>query len=445
MRNIIRLEVILKLILVFSLAAFVGCEKGNDPVPQKEEVSIVLDVDQLSLESASVRVRHSGSPDLLWVYMNTMDLESDAASLIANKISKDLELTGEIVANRGQNKSLTMSALQPKSYYRFICSAIDEVTGLPYGDVAEITYRTRRDPSVFEMNDSWTISRGERTMNNQDKTEYDNFICESDDEQTYVVLTLKDSDFEYYYKNDLRSLFEDYQSSFGFEEGSSKWKSVLSSGDITWSEQRLRSGDWTAYMIGIDSDGELSGLYQLLQFTVEQEVASAEYNRWLGTWMVSDKNGEPLFEIQIIPSENNMWYYMAGWESSNVFGFDTYDPALMPELYFDKETGKMLFISQYVNSMVSGSETVDFYFTGTFTYGNTYVLGDQVLNLRMAESTFVNSTYSEAAISSLTFQNSGMEFPIESICYMYYNGSQLGSISLAPPTLPLTMTKKVTE
>jgi hypothetical protein len=445
MRNIIRLEVILKLILVFSLAAFVGCEKGNDPVPQKEEVSIVLDVDQLSLESASVRVRHSGSPDLLWVYMNTTDLESDAASLIANKISKDLELTGEIVANRGQNKSLTMSALQPKSYYRFICSAIDEVTGLPYGDVAEITYRTRRDPSVFEMNDSWTISRGERTMNNQDKTEYDNFICESDDEQTYVVLTLKDSDFEYYYKNDLRSLFEDYQSSFGFEEGSSKWKSVLSSGDITWSEQRLRSGDWTAYMIGIDSDGELSGLYQLLQFTVEQEVASAEYNRWLGTWMVSDKNGEPLFEIQIIPSENNMWYYMAGWESSNVFGFDTYDPALMPELYFDKETGKMLFISQYVNSMVSGSETVDFYFTGTFTYGNTYVLGDQVLNLRMAESTFVNSTYSEAAISSLTFQNSGMEFPIESICYMYYNGSQLGSISLAPPTLPLTMTKKVTE
>ena len=336
-----------------------------------------------------------------------------------------------------------MSALQAKSYYRFICSAIDEVTGLPYGDVAEITYRTRRDPSVFEMNDSWTISRGERTMNNQDKTEYDNFVCESDDEQTYVVLTLKDSDFEYYYKNDLRSLFEDYQSSFGFEEGSSKWKSVLSSGDITWSEQRLRSGDWTAYMIGIDSDGELSGLYQLLQFTVEQEVASAEYNRWLGTWTVSDA-GEALFDIEIIPSENNMWYYMGGWESTNIYQFDTYDPALMPELFFDKETGKMLFISQYVNTMVSGSETMDFYFTGTFTYGNTYVLGDEVLNLRMAESSFVNSSYSEAMITALDFINSGMSFPIESICYMYYNGSQPGAISMAVPTLPLTMTK-VTE
>ncbi|MBQ2321640.1 MAG: hypothetical protein II375_03655 [Bacteroidales bacterium] len=445
MRNIIRFDVILKLLFALSFTAFLGCEKQEDVhVSQKGEVAIVLDVDQVSLESASIRVRHNGPEDFLWVYMNTSDLESDASSLIASKIAKDLELTGEILASKGQNKSLTMSALEAKSYYRFICSAIDDETGLPYGKASEITYRTRRDPSVFERNSSWTISRGDRSLNNQDKMEYDNFICESDDDQTYVVLTIKDSDFEYYYKSDLRALFEDYQSSFGFEEGSSKWKSVLSSGDIIWPEQRLRSGEWTVYMIGIDSDGELSGLYQEFQFTVEQETATNEYNRWLGTWMVSDKNGDDLFEIQIIPSENNMWYYMAGWESANIFGFDTYDPALMPELFFDKETGNMFFISQYVNTMVSGNESVDFYFTGTFTYGNTYVLGDEVLNLRMAESSFVNSIYSEAMINALQFVNSGMTFPIESICYMYYNGSQPSAISMAVPTLPLTMTR-VTE
>ena len=442
MRNIIRFDVILKLLFALSFTAFLGCEKQEDVhVSQKGEVAIVLDVDQVSLESASIRVRHNGPEDFLWVYMNTSDLESDASSLIASKIAKDLELTGEILASKGQNKSLTMSALEAKSYYRFICSAIDDETGLPYGKAAEITYRTRRDPSVFERNSSWTISRGDRSLNNQDKMEYDNFICESDDDQTYVVLTIKDSDFEYYYKSDLRALFEDYQSSFGFEQGSSKWKSVLSSGDIIWPEQRLRSGEWTVYMIGIDSDGELSGLYQEFQFTVEQETATNEYNRWLGTWMVSDKNGDDLFEIQIIPSENNMWYYMAGWESANIFGFDTYDPALMPELFFDKETGNMFFISQYVNTMVSGNESVDFYFTGTFTYGNTYVLGDEVLNLRMAESSFVNSIYSEAMINALQFVNSGMSFPIESICYMFYNGSQPSAISMAVPTLPLTMTR----
>lgn len=447
MRNIIRTDVILKLIAVISFFTFIGCEKGQDTlVPQKENVSIVLDLDQVSLESASIRVRHDGDADVLWVYMNTADLETDARSLIESEIKKNLELTGEVVAYKGQNKSVTVSSLAAKCYYRFICTAIDEVTGKACGDVAEIEYRTRRDPSVFERNDNWTISLGERTVDNNDKMEYDNIVCESSDDQTYVVLTLKDLDFDFYYNGDLRALFEDYHSSFGFEEGSSKWKSVLNSGNIMWSEQRLRSGEWTAYMIGIDSDGELSGLYQTLQFKVEQEIATAEYNRWIGTWTVSDKNGVELFDIQIIPCENNMWYYMGGWESTNIYQFDTYDPALMPELFFDKESGELCFISQYLNTMVTDTDSIDFYFSGTFIYGNTYVLGSEVLNYRMAETTFLDTVnYNSARIEACNFNAQGMSFPIESICYIYYNGSQLSSISLDAPTLPLTMTKKVTE
>ena len=448
MRNIIKTHVILKLIAVISFFTFfMGCEKAQDaPIVQKENVSIVLDVDQVSLESASIRVRHDGAADVLWVYMNTSDMETDATLLIQSEIEKNLKLTGEVVAYKGQNKSVTVSSLDAKCYYRFICTAIDGVTGKASGDVAEIKYRTRRDPSVFEQNDNWTISLGERTVNNQDKMEYDNIVCESDDDQTYVVLTLKDSDFEYYYKSDLRKLFEDYHSSFGFEEGSSKWKSVLSSGDIIWSEQRLRSGEWTAYMIGIDSDGELSGLYQAFNFKVEQEIATAEYNRWIGTWTVSDKNGAELFDIQILPCENNMWYYMGGWESTNIYQFDTYDPTLMPELFFDKESGKLCFISQYLNTMVTDTDSIDFYFSGTFIYGNTYVLGSEVLNYRMAETIFLDTVnYNSARIEACNFNAQGMSFPIESICYIYYNGSQLSSISLAAPTLPLTMTKKVTE
>lgn len=445
MRNIIRTDVILKLLLVLPFFAFLGCEQEQDnSVVKKEDVSIMLDVDQVSLESANIRVRHNGSVDVLWVYMNTDDLESDPLLLIEDKIENDLKLTGELVANKGQNKSVTVMPLEAKCYYRFICTAIDEVTGKPCGDIAEITYRTQRDPAVFEKNNSWTIRLGDRTVNNEDKMEYDNFICESDDDETYVVVTIKEIDLEFYYKNDLRSFFEDYHSSFGYAEGDSKWRNVLNEGDITWSEQRLRSGDWTAYMIGIDSDGELSGLYQTLDFTIEQEVASEEYNRWVGTWSVSDKNGMDMFEIQIIPSENNMWYYMGGWESTNIYQYDTSDPSLMPELYFDKSTGKLYFISQYINTLDTGGETLDFYFTGTFTYGNTYVLGDEVLNLRMAESLFLNSDYTEAMINGLTFENSGMSFPIESICYMYYYGSQPNAISLDVPVLPLTLTK-VTE
>ena len=443
MGNINRIRTIFRVLMVLSLLPFVSCDKVvDDYVSDENVVKIMLDIDQLTLESASIRVRHDGASDLNWVYMNTSDLVTEAADLIENKIAKELELTGEIVANRGQNKSLTVSALAPKSYYRFICSAIDQVSGMPVGDVAEITYRTRRDPNLFELNENWSITRGERTYDSKEGVEYDNFNCNSNDDATYVVVTLKDSDFEAYYKSEVRALFEDYQSSFGIEEGSSKWNNIVSKGDIAWQEPRLRSGDWHLFMIGLDPDGELSGLYQSYGFNIEQEVATDEYNRWLGTWAVADMSGSEYFDITIIPSENNMWYYMGGWESSNVYAFDTNDPSLMPELFFDKMTGKMYFVSQYVNTMISDTESVDFYFSGTFTYGQTYVLGQEVLNFKMAQSSFINSECSEARIEGQNFTQSGMAFPIEQICYLYYNGGSPGAISLIIPTLPLRLIKK---
>ena len=443
MGNINRIRAIFRVLMVLSLLSLVSCDKVvDDYVSDENVVKIMLDIDQLTLESASIRVRHDGASDLNWVYMNTADLVTEAADLIENKVVKELELTGEIVANRGQNKSLTVSALAPKSYYRFICSAIDQVSGMPVGEVAEITYRTRRDPNLFELNSNWSVTRGERSYDTKEGTEYDNFKCSSNDDATYVVVTLKDSDFEAYYKSEIRALFEDYQSSFGIEEGSSKWNSIVSRGDIDWQEPRLRSGDWHLFMIGLDPDGELSGLYQSYGFNIEQEVATDEYNRWLGTWTVADMSGSEYFDITIIPSENNMWYYMGGWESTNVYAFDTFDPALMPELFFDKMTGRLYFVSQYVNTMISDTESVDFYFSGTFTYGQTYVLGQEVLNFKMAQTSFVNADYTEARIESRNFVQSGMEFPIEQICYLYYNGSSPGAISLIIPTLPLRLIKK---
>ena len=443
MGNINRIKAIFRVLMVLSLLSLVSCDKVvDDYVSDENVVKIMLDIDQLTLESASIRVRHDGASDLNWVYMNTADLVTEAADLIENKVVKELELTGEIVANRGQNKSLTVSALAPKSYYRFICSAIDQVSGMPVGEVAEITYRTRRDPNLFELNSNWSVTRGERSYDTKEGTEYDNFKCSSNDDATYVVVTLKDSDFEAYYKSEIRALFEDYQSSFGIEEGSSKWNSIVSRGDINWQEPRLRSGDWHLFMIGLDPDGELSGLYQSYGFNIEQEVATDEYNRWLGTWAVADMSGSEYFDITIIPSENNMWYYMGGWESTNVYAFDTFDPALMPELFFDKMTGRLYFVSQYVNTMISDTESVDFYFSGTFTYGQTYVLGQEVLNFKMAQTSFVNADYTEARIESQNFVQSGMEFPIEQICYLYYNGGSPGAISLIIPTLPLRLIRK---
>ena len=439
---------ILKVILAgLLMTSFAACEKTPEPIVETtDQVTIMLDVDKVSLESVNIRVRHEGAADMLWVYMLTSDLQTSAQQLLEEKIAADLQLTGEVVVYTGQNKSIYLSGLKPKSSYRFLCASLDPASGEALGSVSELQFKTRRDPAVFEQNSNWSIEVGDRSINNTDKMEYDNFICSSSDEEPYVMLPIKKSDFEYYYQNDLRALFEDYLADFGLAVGDSQWKNIVKIGKNTCSEQRLRSGDWIIFMIGIDQSGELTGLYQQISLTIEQETATPEYSRWIGEWTVSDKNGVELFDIEIIPSENNMWYYMGGWESTNIYQFDTYDPALMPELFFDKESGKLCFISQYLNTMVTDTDSIDFYFSGTFIYGNTYVLGSEVLNYRMAETIFLDTVnYNSARIEGCNFNTQGMSFPIESICYIYYNGSQLSSISLAAPTLPLTMTKKVTE
>lgn len=438
MKPITLLKLLLASVLMLS---FVSCEKTSDQVVETiDEVNIMLDVDNVSLETVNIRVRHDGAADLLWVYMLTPDLETPAQTLLEKKVADDIELTGEVVVYNGQNKSVFLSGLQAKFYYRFICQAIDGVTGKLYGEPAELQFRTRRDPAVFEVNDNWSIERGERSINPSDHMEYDNFEISSSDEETYVVLPIKVSDFEFYYKNDMRSLFEDYHADFGLEVGSSQWRTILKSGDITWSEQRLRSSQWIVYMIGIDADGELSGLYQEYRFTIEQEVATDAYNRWLGTWQVSDRNGRDLFSISVIPSENNLWFYLAGWEGDNLY-FPTDDPALMIETFFNKETGKMEFVSQYVNTMIQDTETIDFYFSGTFYYGGNYVI--DLMNYKMAETSFSNADYTEARVDGLNLVDPvrGLNVPIQAVCYFYYRGSQPSAISLEIPSLPLSLKK----
>ena len=428
---------------VFSVALvsilLMGCEKESEQTTgPASDVTISLDMDKVTLESASIRIRHESDADMMWAYLLTQDFESDAESLLLDKIDQELELTGEIVAYTGRNKSIVLTDLEPKSYYRFICQALDDVTGKPFGDVATLDFRTRRDPSVFEVNDNWSIERGDRSINPSDHMEYDNFEISSSDDETYVVLPIKVSDFGDYYKNDKRALFEDFHSDFGLAVGASQWQNVLKEGDITWQEQRLRSSDWIVFMIGIDTDGELSGLYQEYRFSIEQEIATDEYNRWLGQWKVINGEGVELFDIHILPSENNLWYYLAGWEGDNLY-FDTYDQTLMIETFFNKSNGKMEFISQYVNTMMTDYETIDFYFSGTFYYGGNYVV--DAMNYKMAETSFTTSDYTEARVDGLTFTGSGLTVPIQEICYFYYSGSQPSSISLDIPNLPLTFKK----
>lgn len=435
---------ILKVFLLgLALSVFSGCEKETEPVALPEDVAISLGVDRVTLGSAQIRVRHQGSESVCWVYMVTKDLEADAEQMLKDKIADDQEYYDEIIAYTGRNRSCTVDDLDPKTEYRFICSAIDPVTGLLYGEVAEQIFKTRRDPSVFNVNDNWSIATGERYVNQVDMMEYDVFRCTSTDEESYLLLSIKDSDFRAApYNSDKRKLFEDYIADMNIPVGDRRWNEVLYVGTKEHSEYRLRSGDWVVFMIGVDRDGELSGYYQQFSLTVTPEEPSAEFEKWLGNWKILDADGKEYFDITILTDEPNMWYYMLGWENNNYQNLDTFGSEMMVEVFFDKNSGDMVFVNQYVNSIVTEREMLDYYFTASFSYyPKNYVVPKEAINQKLAQATMTSSD--SAVVRGYPFSFMGLEFELNELLYTYYedNGDTPITISHDLPNFPFVMKK----
>ena len=442
-----KLTNILKVFLVgLVIMAFIGCEKAPEQSGTSlPEVTFTLELDKTTLENAQIRVRHNGTADVCWVYMYTTDFDTDAAELMAEKLLKDLEFYDEIVVDRGRNKSVLIEDLLPKTEYRFICSAIDPATGLIYGEAVDCIFKTRRDPAHFEQNDKWSVVRENERQVGEDDIEYDVFTCTSSDEEPYVLVPILKSDYDKYYRSDKRSFFEDYYADINIPVGDRRWEDVLEVGNATIYEQRLRSGEWLVFMIGIDDNGELSGYWQCLDMPIARETPTDAYLRWEGKWSVSDKNGQKLFDITVTESESNMWYYLAGWEKGNLLGYDTADDSWRIETYYDKTAKTMVFVSQYIKS-VEGEEVVDFYMTASTLYGTyNYIVPRDPQNIKLAEAEFYDApTYSKATISGLDFMLGGQAFPLSELFIAGYRNNEAGCISMTPPALPLMM-EKVSE
>ena len=455
-----RITNILRILFVcLFLAMTVACGEDVAPVKQtvEQNVSIVLTVDKTSLETADIRVRHDGLNDISWVYLNTSDLETDADELIDSAVNHELAVTGQLLVEKGNNKSVRISGLAPKTYYRLIVKLVDE-QGKTIGKAQQMVFRTNRNLDVFEVNENWNVVYDSRTQGvdagSSEVIEFDNFKCTSTDNEPYILAVIKKADYDSFVKNPdhklkLRTFFEEYVASSGVEVGSAEWKKIIETGNCTWQEQRLRCGNWYLFMVGVDAEGELTGLYKQVECVIPEEEATDEYNKWLGTWEVSAyDNGVPVsFNLTILKSEANMWYYSIGWEPNNVYGVD---PADLPvELFFDKTTGKVYLVSQYVATAVDLSgEVMDFYMYGVFPYGGASTYLD-TLNNKLAEFSMTSSDNKTATVQGMTFSTTQagalLTFKYtEVIYYMYMPGSTGVAISLSHPDFPFTM-KKISE
>lgn len=438
------IRIINSLILCLFVAFFSSCDVDTyDEVSLDEDIRFTLREDAVELTKANIRVRHDGSSDVTWVYLHTTDLTSDALALLKERIDNELNYTEQIVARQGNNVSLHLTGLVEKQSYRLIVSAIDQKTGELYGKVSTFVFKTRRDPDVWEINENWTLTRKDvrsQTIvtGSTDIIEYENFECNSTDGESYVVLAITADDFRSYAKDDdhkdvKRTLFEDFYADFSSQKD---FKEKVLTGNGVWLEERLRSGDYVIFMIGVDEDYELSGFYRQFNMTIEKEEPSAEYEKWLGWWQVSFPNGSEPWTVYIEDLDPNMWYLSSGWEPDAVVA----QVANMPvKMFFNKGDGNMQFISQEVARGDDGSIV---YYYGTFPYGQSHVVLDYD-NAKIADASFTNIACTEAIVEGESLYLTGVGDVTFSygLFYILLDANTPRAASLAVPEYPWTMKK----
>lgn len=407
-----------------------------------EDIRFILKEDHIELTAADIRIKHNGGTDLMWVYMYTDDLLSDADALIDERVNSEYVYTEQIVAHQGNNKSLHLKGLSVKTSYRFIVKAINKA-GKLYGKAESLTFKTRRDPNDWKTNDNWGLQLMERTSGTKDgmMVEYENYQCSSEDSESYTVLILPEYEWSQYAKGEeekirLRTLFEDYHKDFLKQKDYSK---NIYKGNRLYKEERRKSGDYVVFMIGLDEENELSGLYSKFEVEIEAETELAQsYKYWTGLWEISftDEGHKP-WNVVIDVDDPNMWFTSYGWEPERIYA---QEDVLLLDLYYDKFTGKAYLISQEVALGDDGKSRICYY--GAFPYGTSNMLVDYE-NLRIAEFVVIDDKEAKIRPLGATLDGVGEITFSYGLFYINYATSSTAA-SFSIPSFPWDM-KKLAE
>lgn len=414
---------------------FSGCNPLDDNVQAPEEIQVSLRLDEAFQDKAHVRLNHEGTVDDYWYYMITEDLTSDAKELLVAKMSKELETTGALVGNVGTNKNLTFEGLQARTKYRVI-AAIISPAGEIIGDVVSLEFSTLRDPDVFEVWPSWEITYKTRQVApNDPNQETEIFTCDvkGDTTQTYIPCIISKSDFSTYYGSNLRRCFEDYvdyRDSFHI-----KWVDEVKKDNFEYTQDRMFSGDYMLFMIGVDTAGKLTGYYSKTEFKLKQETASKAYEAWVGSWTLKgqslhkDEAGNTVpveYTVDIVPTENNLYFELYGFDARTMESLSDIPQTIPLTLYFEKSSGDIYVISEQLPDIKDNQALADLY--DFFAYGTVEVVYNDIptvipvdmSNMRIARFSMTGTNRAQGFNTSVSIDLYGSYYNTEFVAFNYY-------------------------
>ena len=224
----------------------------------------------------------------------------------------------------------------------------------------------------------------------------------------FVVRIIRPEDFESAYANDAAEFFQ-YEVDALLSDAKSDGVAFYQYTDEVFTSvnkdilfNRLRHGTWIAFMFELSGEGSLTGNYAETTFTVEEEVATEAFRRWLGDWRVS--NGLVGYDLTVTSLDNNYLYAVDGWERGPAVAFQMDQEHIEAEFW--AEDGCMYICSQFLGSYEDtdfGWGTVDELFMGNIFDSNGITLvTDEGIDLAVAVMEGENATLSPCSVTLST-------------------------------------------
>ena len=263
-------------------AMFVSCTEKPGPDPEKpnnqepetpkveitENIAFTLEVTEVEIDKAKVKVEHNGTTKDTWYAFATTD--TDVNKAVTAKVA-ELTADGGKISGLKKNTSttITVRSLEQDTDYTFIAFAITP-EGELYGTAASTTFKTEKEevvppaPEGMTVNPNWTVTYiGDYEEGGK---VYDNVVVvETTDTNPFFVTAWP---VDYYEELGIEAIVE---------EEIKAWEEMLAQypgatwNDIVYTESILAQVSiepeygtkWYAMAIGCDTNGKTTGLYAL--------------------------------------------------------------------------------------------------------------------------------------------------------------------------------------
>ena len=385
-------KTILKTVLAaMAVMAVFACEKApaGGGSSLNEDLELVVDVEDITLTSAKIKVTHNGQKSDTWYGFLTETVEGDEDELILQAVETYMNGDSSEGLRKSKSYVTVLKDLKPGTAYKYIAFGLS-ADGKVYGSSASVEFETKLDgtgsgpgdggeipgnPEVdgMKVNKAWTVNYvGEGVVNGED---YDHVVTvNSTDRNTYAITIVYASlwnlddlyDMAVLFAEDLVAYVDEYNDYYGtsFTVGDALYSGTASDAFD------LYPGYYIAVALGITPEGKVSGLYATSEvFEVKEAIPTEQYKSWLGDWTIVGEN-DVEFTVTLSRHVANRSFWMYGWE-----GFED----IPVDVEYSEERNDLTFYAQLVQENYYLEEydvTANMYFLGGDVDDNFYTVTD---------------------------------------------------------------------